>query len=148
MKKLTLLLLLISWAAISQEKVSPKHFLLEKGIALSGYDPVSYFSNTKPQKGKIAYNYEGVIYKFISAENLSLFKNSPQKYLPAYGGWCAYAMGLNGEKVKVDPENFKIVDGAVNLFYRTAFSNTLNDWNKNEAKLKRQADVYWSKNLK
>lgn len=148
MKKLTLLLLLISWAAVSQERVSPKHLLLEKGIALSGYDPVSYFSNAKPQKGKVAYNHEGIIYKFISAENLTLFKNSPQKYLPAYGGWCAYAMGLNGEKVKVDPENFKIIDGAVNLFYRTAFSNTLNDWNKNEAKLKKQADINWSKNLK
>lgn len=148
MKKLTLLLLFISWAAVSQERVSPKHFLLEKGVALSGYDPVSYFSNDKPRKGKISYNYEGIIYKFISAENLALFKNSPQKYLPAYGGWCAYAMGLNGEKVKVDPENFKIVNGAINLFYRTTFSNTLNDWNKNEAKLKKQADINWSKNLK
>lgn len=148
MKKLTLLLVLISWVAVSQEGVSPKHFLLEKGVALSGYDPVSYFSNAKPQKGKIAYNYEGIIYKFISAGNLTLFKNSPQKYLPAYGGWCAYAMGLNGEKVKVDPENFKIVNGVVNLFYRTAFANTLKDWNKNEAKLKKQADINWSKNLK
>lgn len=148
MKNLTLLFVFISSVATSQKEFSTKHFLLEKGIALSGYDPVSYFSNTKPQKGKIAYNYGGVIYKFISPENLTLFKNSPQKYQPAYGGWCAYAMGLNGEKVKVDPENFKIVDGAVNLFYRTAFSNTLNDWNKNEIKLKRQADINWSKNLK
>lgn len=148
MKKLILLLVLISWAAVSQERVSPKLFLLDKGVALSGYDPVSYFSKTKPQKGKISYNYEGIIYKFISTENLTLFKNSPQKYLPAYGGWCAYAMGLNGEKVKVDPENFKIVDGAINLFYRTTFSNTLNDWNKNETKLKRQAHINWSKSLK
>ncbi len=147
MKKLTLLLLLISWVAISQEKISTNHFLLEKGVALSGFDPVSYFSN-KPQKGKIAYNYEGIIYNFVSAENLTLFKISPQKYLPAYGGWCAYAMGLNGEKVKVDPENFKIIDGKNHLFYRTAFANTLNDWNKNEAKLKRQADINWSKILK
>lgn len=147
MKKLTLLFVFISLVATSQKEFSTKHFLLEKGIALSGYDPVSYFLKSKPQKGIIVYNYEGITYKFVSNENLMLFKNSPQKYVPAYGGWCAYAMGLNGEKVKVDPENFKIVDGKINLFYRTAFSNTLNDWSKNEAKLKRQADINWS-NLK
>lgn len=148
MKNLTLLLVFVSWAAVSQESVSPKHFLVENGVALSGYDPVSYFLNTKPQKGKISFSYDGVVYKFISAENLTLFKNSPQKYLPAYGGWCAYAMGLNGEKVKVDPENFKIVNGVVNLFYRTTFSNTIKDWNKDEVKLKKQADINWLKNLK
>ena len=57
---------------------------------MSGYDPVSYFSNDKPQKGKIAYTNAGITYKFAMAANLETFKKNPLKYEPAYGGWCAY----------------------------------------------------------
>jgi YHS domain-containing protein len=124
-----------------------KHFLLEKGVAISGYDAVSYFSG-KPVKGKIAYLQNGIIYKFSSTENLEMFKKFPTKYEPAYGGWCAYAMGAKGEKVEVDPENYKIINGTLNLFYKNFFSNTLDDWNKNETKLKKQADINWTKILK
>jgi hypothetical protein len=73
------------------------------------------------------------------------FKANPEKYKPAYGGWCAYAMGENGEKVKVDPETYKIVDGKLYLFYNFWTTNTLDDWNKNEKKLKEAADRNWSK---
>lgn len=121
-----------------------KQFLIEKGAALSGYDPLSYFSG-KPQKGKIAYLYHGVYYKFASDTSLETFKKSPQKYEPAYGGWCAYAMGAKGEKVEVDPENYKITNGTLYLFYKNFFSNTLDDWNKEEQKLKKKADENWKK---
>ncbi|CAH0994287.1 hypothetical protein EMA8858_00396 [Emticicia aquatica] len=156
MKKVMLFLMLIAFATQAQDGANTalrqKNFLLEKGIALSGYDPVSYFSSgqkmAKPQKGKIAFNYGGVTYKFISEANLETFKKMPVKYEPAYGGWCAYAMGAKGEKVEVDPENFKIVNGTLNLFYRNFFSNTLDDWNKEETKLKKQADINWTKFFK
>jgi hypothetical protein len=59
---------------------------------------------------------------------------------PAYGGWCAYAMGSTGEKVSVDPKTFKIVNGRLNLFYNRFFNNTLDDWNKDEVNLKKKAD--------
>lgn len=123
-----------------------KHFLIEKGAALSGYDPVSYFLG-KPKKGKIAYLHNGIPYKFTSNTSLEAFKKSPQKYEPAYGGWCAYAMGTKGEKVEVDPENYKITNGTLYLFYKNFFSNTLDDWNKDEAKLKKKADENWKKTL-
>lgn len=143
--------MLLSFVAFSQEGINvptrQKHFLIEKGVALSGYDPVSYFTG-KPQKGKIAYIQNGISYKFASATNLEMFKKNPAKYEPAYGGWCAYAMGAKGEKVEVDPENFKIVNGTLNLFYKNFFSNTLDDWNKEEAKLKKQADLNWTKIIK
>lgn len=151
MKKITLFLVLLSFVAYSQETVNvatrQKHFLLEKGVAISGYDPVSYFSG-KPQKGKITYVQNGISYKFSSTENLEIFKKNPAKYEPAYGGWCAYAMGAKGEKVEIDPENYKIINGTLNLFYKSFFSNTLDDWNKNEAKLKQQAAINWIKILK
>ena len=127
--------------------VRKKHFNLDNGLALSGYDAVAYLSQAKAIKGskEFAASYEGVTYHFASAANRDEFKKSPAKYEPAYGGWCAYAMGANGEKVTVDPKTFKIVNGKLNLFYNRFFNNTLDDWNKDETNLKRKADANWQK---
>jgi YHS domain-containing protein len=124
--------------------IRAKQYNLENKLALQGYDPVSYFSG-KPQKGKkeIAFTYMGIVYHFSSQENLTTFKANPSRFEPAYGGWCAYAMGNSGEKVEVDPETFKIIDGKLYLFYNAFFTNTLKDWNKDELNLKKKADVNW-----
>jgi YHS domain-containing protein len=144
MKKL-LFLFLLSSSLLAQTN-RQKHFLLEKGLAISGYDPVSYFSG-KPAKGKPAlkYTYEEISYLFSTAANLETFKKNPEKYEPNCGGWCSYAMGQKAKKVSIDPENFKIVDGRLNLFYKDFFSNTLDDWNENENVLKKKAQVNWQK---
>ncbi len=72
-------------------------------------------------------------------------KSSPEMYEPAFGGWCAYAMGSSGEKVKIDPETFKIVDRKLYLFYNFWRNNTLTDWNKQEAYLKAKAEEHWKR---
>jgi hypothetical protein len=54
-------------------------------------------------------------------------------------------MGEKGEKVKVDPETFKIIGGKVYLFYNFWGNNTLDDWNENEGQLKSSADRQWKK---
>jgi hypothetical protein len=54
-------------------------------------------------------------------------------------------MGAKGEKVEVDPETFKIVNGKLFLFYNAYFNNTLKSWNKDEANLNRKADANWKK---
>ncbi len=84
-------------------------------------------------------------YYFSSASNRDLFKSQPDKYEPQYGGWCAYAMGSSGEKVEVDPETFRILEGKLYLFYNKFFNNTLNSWLKDEKKFKSQADANWFK---
>ena len=61
------------------------------------------------------------------------------------GGWRAYAMGSKGEKVEIDPQTFKIVDGKLFLFYNKLLTNTLPMWNKDEAHLKTNADQNWTK---
>jgi YHS domain-containing protein len=121
-----------------------EHFNIKKNVAIEGYDPVSYF-NGKPLEGdpEIKLNYKSVTYQFASKSNLEKFKQSPEKYEPAYGGWCAYAMGDTGEKVKIDPETFTVMDGKVYLFYNFWGNNTLEDWKKNEKKLKEKADLNW-----
>lgn len=121
---------------------------VENGLALKGYDPVSYHREG-PAKGKEAWAlvYNGATYRFASQENLEAFNKAPNRFLPAYGGWCAWAM-LDGEKVDVDPRTYKIIDGRIYLFYNSFFVNTLKKWNdrakKNgEAAMVDQADTAW-----
>lgn len=124
-----------------------KEFNLENKIAIQGYDPVAYLTQKKAVKGKttIATTYEGVTYNFSSQSNKDLFLKMPTSYEPQYGGWCAYAMGSSGDKVEIDPETFKIIDGKLFLFYNAYFNNTLKSWNKDEANLRKNADLNWRK---
>lgn len=143
----TIFTLGISAYAQDATALRKKHFNLDGDIGIKGYDPVAYFTEHKAIKGNkgLSVFYKGVIYNFSSVANKELFKAGPSKYEPEYGGWCAYAMGKNGEKVSVDPETFKITDGKLYLFYNKYFTNTLKDWNKNEATLKKNADANWPK---
>jgi YHS domain-containing protein len=140
---------LISLSASAQDigVLRKKHFNLQSGIAVNGYDPVAYFIQNKAVKGKkeLAVSHQGIVYYFSSATNKEAFLAAPSKYEPEYGGWCAYAMGNSGEKVSVDPETFKLLNGKLYLFYNRYFTNTLKDWNKNEAVLKKNADINWPK---
>jgi YHS domain-containing protein len=138
--------LLVSSLFAQTDAVRQKNFNVKRNIAIEGYDPVSYF-DTKPLEGKsnLAFSFRGVTYLFGTQANLNKFKTSPEKYEPAYGGWCAYAMGETGEKVKIDPETYKIVDGKLYLFYNFWTNNTLTDWNKNEKTLKTKGDQNWKK---
>ena len=128
------------------DEVRKKNYNIKKNIAIEGYDPVSYFDN-KPIEGKeeLKFNFKGITYLFASPTNLNKFKTTPEKYEPAYGGWCAYAMGETGEKVKIDPETYKILDGKLYLFYNFRGNNTLADWNKNEKPLKLKSDQNWKR---
>lgn len=122
------------------------HFNIAKNIAIQGYDPVAYFDN-KPSKGikKYAANYLGITYYFVSEKNKNTFLENPAQYEPQYGGWCAFAMGKNGGKVKINPKAYKIVDGKLYLFYKTIFNNTLEAWNRDEDNLRSRADEHWAK---
>jgi YHS domain-containing protein len=142
MKKIVIAFLLISTAVFSQQDYN-----LKKGFVAQGYDVVAYFNNTavKGNKKHIT-NYEGVKFKFVSKENLEKFAKNPTKYIPQYGGYCAYAIGKSGEKVSINPKTFEIRDGKLYLFYNAWGTNTLKLWGKEGAeKLKTQADINWKK---
>lgn len=149
MKKLVLfVLILVSGISFAQNDAKRiNQYNLENKVAIQGYDPVGYFNQAKAIKWKkeISASYQGVVYKFSSSENKDAFLKNPSKYEPQYGGWCAYAMGSSGEKVEINPETFKIIDGKLYLFYNAYFNNTLKTWNKDETKLKSQADTNWKK---
>ncbi len=145
---LTLILLMSTMVWAQNDEIYLKNYNLKKQIALEGYDPVSYF-NGSPLEGKseLKLTFRGAIYFFVNPQNLSTFKINPEKFEPAYGGWCAYAMGETGEKVKIDPKTFKIVNGKLYLFYNFWGNNTLTDWNKDENTLKIKAEQNWKKFL-
>ena len=122
-------------------------------LALEGYDAVSYFTEKKPQKGEERWNYSynGILYRFKNEVNKVTFRQNPEKYQPAYGGWCTYAMAKSGEKVPINPLAYKISNGKLLLFYKKAFVNTLSVWNKSkisETERLKKGDQYWATIIK
>lgn len=83
-----------------------------EGVAISGYDAVAYFTEEKPVKGNKAYSvtYKDAIFLFSSTENRDVFQASPEKYLPQYGGYCAYGTA-SGYKAPIDPHAFTLDGG-------------------------------------
>ena len=123
------------------------HYNLPKNSALAveGYDPVSYFTDSRPAKGRAELEsvHRGVTYRFATDEHRRLFNADPDRYAPTYGGWCASAMGDGGRKVGIDPTNFKIKDGRLFLFFKGPFADALKDWNKHEREWEPAADQHW-----
>ncbi len=117
----------------------------EQGVALQGYDPVSYFSD-RPVAGnpQITSTYEGVTYYFSNTENKAKFDAAPEQYIPQYGGFCAVAVS-EGKLVPVDPETYKITDDKLYLFYNGEYGNTKPEWEADEATLRANADANWQK---
>jgi len=152
MKKLSIIIFaavlsLPTFAQTAAKRV--KEYNLENKVAIQGYDPVAYFIQKKALKGKttLATTYEGVVYYFSTQANKENFAKNPSQYEPQFGGWCAYAMGANAEKVEINPDTFKIVDGKLYVFYNAYFNNTLKSWNKDEVNLKKKAEANWKKFL-
>lgn len=123
------------------------------GFALHGYDPVAYIENhqavegLKSGSGQIVSTIDGVKWAFSTTANQQKFLTQPQKYTPAYGGYCAWAM-VDGDEVDVDPKSFKLIDGKVYLFYNGFLGDTLSKWNKksDDSGQRAKADASW-KNL-
>lgn len=122
---------------------------LGESVGAAAYDPVSYFpeGGSKPQKGliSITYEHDGVTYRFSSKENKQRFQASPDKYVPAYGGWCAWAIAEMGKRVDVDPLNYEIRNGRLLLFYRDPSLDTRAMWRKDPEKLHEKAESNWPK---
>ncbi len=113
------------------------------GVAIDGYDPVAYFTDGKAEMGNKMYSYKWMDaeWYFNNLENMKMFQENPEKYAPAYGGYCAYAVG-KGKLVSCDPDAWTIHDGKLYLNHnkdvKKLFKNDL------ESDIK-AADMEWSK---
>ncbi|MCG8463603.1 MAG: YHS domain-containing protein [Xanthomonadales bacterium] len=98
------------------------------GIAIRGYDSVAYHTENKPVPGSADYTFEykGATWQFASAANRDKFAADPERYAPAYGGYCAYGMS-KVYAVKTEPDAFKVHNGQLYMNYNT---EVLATWKK------------------
>src|SRR5690606_37860322 len=97
---ITFFIVLFSLSGFAQDEtpLRRRNYNHDNYLALREFDPVSYFNGSKPVKGTSArkYVYKGIMYYFSSDANMEEFKKSPDRYEPAYGGWCAWSMAQDG----------------------------------------------------
>lgn len=136
-----LLLLTLPLAAVASD-TAPAHACAPDGIALGGYDLVSYHQEAGPIAGSPEFKDQrtGLTYLFSSDKNLKLFLAKPAAYLPRYQGWCAATLSM-GRLACPDYTNFKIEDGQLLLFELAGFTNGRTLWNSDPVNFKSRADA-------
>lgn len=130
-------------AANAKETVSSKTLINTdaNGLALEGYDPVAYFTEKKPVKGQAGFTafHEGATYHFASAAHRDLFLKKPDRYAPAFGGYCGYAASI-GKVRPVIPTLWSVVDGRLILQHS---KGAVELWEKDIPGNKARAERYW-----
>ena len=145
MKKTFLNLILIFATTISgfaQQSDKPAVFSNKAG-AIKGYDPVAYFTDAKPIKGKaeIVFQWNDATWHFANEDNKQKFAKNPTQYAPQYGGYCAYGLA-KGYKVKIEPEAWAIEQGKLYLNYDKSVQQ---DWDKDRKGYIQKANENWNK---
>ena len=114
------------------------------GVAIMGYDPVAYFTDSKPVQGSEEFSYDwlGTPWYFASREHRELFKSEPVKYAPQFGGYCAGEVSGNGITINIDPEAWRIIDGKLYLSYNKP---TAAEWEAYASVDLPKAEAYWPK---
>ena len=104
--------------AAPKAETSPVNVLAGDRLAIHGYDPVAYFVDSGPRKGRadLVHEHGGAVWRFANEANRRRFRDDPARYTPVYGGYCAYGVA-QGYLVKIDPEAWSIVDGRLYLNY-------------------------------
>ena len=111
------------------------------GLAIKGYDPVAYFTQSRAVKGAPAYaaTHNGATYLFASAQNRDAFTTTPEKYLPQFGGYCAWAVS-HGYTADVDPTAWHIDSNKLYLHYNRTIQSR---WLREKAKWIAEAERNW-----
>ena len=140
-------ILLLFFISISANLIAQQtDYNTKKGFIAEGYDVVSYFTEAKPVEGKKKYQtmHDGVKFQFSSEKNLDLFKENPTKYVPQYGGYCAYAIATKKTKMGIDAEEYEVRDGKLYLFYSSWISSKLTAWKEGDTKkLQEKGNKNW-----
>jgi len=116
------------------------------GLAVSGYDPVAYFTESKPVKGNpaITLDHGGAKYQFSSDANRDSFRKDPDKYVPQYGGFCSWAVS-HGYTADADPLAWSIHEGKLYLNINRSVHRS---WIKDQPANIARADLAWPKVMK
>lgn len=123
----------------------------KQGVVLDGYDVVAYQTDDSAVKGSARYSlkYDGVTFFFVSKEHKKMFAKDPQKYIPKYNGYCAFAMGAKNAKVPANADTFKMYNGELLVFFNDLYEgkkfNTKVPWNASEKGFYSKAEDNWTK---
>jgi len=111
------------------------------GLVIRGYDPVAYFTEGRPvpRRSDLEVKYQGGKYLFASPANRDAFKANPEKYLPQYGGYCAFGVAM-GKKFDIDPGSWRIVDGKL---YFNLNPTILEKWRADTKGYIPKSEKYW-----
>lgn len=127
--------------------------LTDGGLALAGFDPVSYFDG-EPSRGRpeLASKVDGIVYWHRDAASRQRFLAEPDRYRPQLGGWCAFGLGMDARgddlppgRYPVDPEHWEIYDGRLYLFLRTKTFDTRELWRTDPARYIAAAQERWER---
>ncbi len=135
----------MGFCAPTLAKDAPVYTGTFSSTALSGYDPVAYFTALKPAKGnaKFSTEYKGAKWLFSSAENRDKFVAAPEQYAPQYGGYCAWAVS-QGYTASGDPLFWKVVNNKLYLNYD---ADVQKKWEVSIPEFIQKADNHWPKVL-
>lgn len=141
-------ILAVGTSAVGYAQNKKANNIDDSKIALQGYSPVSYLDLGLAQRGSKQHKstYEGISYYFTSAEQKAIFEKDPRKYMPQYGGFCAFGI-YAGAKFRIDPNKFVVDNGKYYLFLNDLEVDAKQLWmaESDKAKLKRTADTNWKK---
>ncbi len=119
----------------------PVHTGIFGNVALGGHDPVAYFRAGRPVPGSRDFtaSHGGARYRFATAAYRDAFLADPARYLPQYGGYCAWAVA-QGYTAPGDPKVWKIVNGRLYLNYDAEVGRR---WEEDIPGHIRRADANW-----
>jgi len=140
MKKI-LLSIGVCLVSIGTLSAQQNEIFVKDNAAIGGFDAVAYFKESKSVKGlaEFSVSYKGANWFFASQANADLFKATPEKYEPQYGGYCAFGCS-GGYKAKTSPDAWTIVGDKLYLNYNT---DVRNEWNKDQQGYIRKAGSNW-----
>ena len=139
--KRTILIAFIAFLGIAQAKAQKSEIFAPGGKAIKGYDPVAFFTESKPVKGadSLSYQWKEATWLFASRKNLEAFKSDPDKYAPQYGGYCAYGLS-QGHKAPTQTDTWTVVNDKLYFNYNSKVKEL---WVKDQPSLIKTADEKW-----
>jgi hypothetical protein len=131
----------VALGSAAQARAAKPEWYLARGLALSGYDAVAYFSESRAVKGDARFEvvWNGARWRFASVENRDRFRAEPLRYAPRFGGYCAWAV-RNGYTASGDPNAWSVVDGRLYLNYSPAVRRT---WEEDRAGNIARGEANW-----
>jgi len=132
---------LLALVILFSAKAQKSSIYVEGGKAINGYDPVAFFTASKPVMGRdsLMFQWNGAAWYFADRANLEAFKTTPEKYAPQYGGYCAYGTS-QGHKAPTQVDTWSVVDGKLYFNYNQKVKTA---WMKDRPALIKKADEVW-----